>query len=68
MNRICPKCKQEGDVFINHSDYMAVECISCHIAWKEYNNGNWKIITDQDYNTMEVITTDSLLVWDEEQV
>ena len=67
MNRVCPKCGDEGSVFINHDDFMAVECIVCRIAWNEHRDGSWKLIVAQDADTLEVMTGDSLVVWDEVQ-
>jgi hypothetical protein len=54
-------------MFINHADYTALECLSCRIAWKEYPDGSWRLITGQDGYTLEVETSDSLVVWEERE-
>ena len=65
VSRNCPRCGRPGSVFINHDNYMAVECIYCRLGWKVYDDGSWELIVGQDKKTLEVKTSSALVVWDE---
>lgn len=68
MNRACPKCGEYGDVFINHDNFMAIECLPCRFAWKEYQDGSWEWIVRQDGRTLEVETSGAVILLGDERL